>query len=365
MLSELTKKKLIGGYLSGDADFDTQLVHSLLDETDGNMYPECLSLYNSNEKVPLLEQMFFESKYTKSFQDRYLEIAQNLVLNNSITLSDAVEARECAEHVIDVITSEKGPKSFMAIRKETSQPEIIKSGLDYVDDVVGPSGFEVGRSYVFAAYLKDGKSTTLRNIALNLAINNPDKKVVLLSLEDDEKDFNASLNDGFNYKLFEEKFTANNNFSFEYNPNVTTEYVNQLAKNFDIIVLDYLSNMASLKSYTNTYDKLGDFAMTLHTIAKKNNILLITAAQLSKTSIGLFREKDEIDAFKDLDASDLADSQGIARNSDAVIIIKKSKTVNGMYFSNVAGRRASKIRWCIIENLKDYRYQLSNKGSTL
>lgn len=365
MLTILTKKKLVGGFLSGDEAFNTQLVLSLMSEFSNEIYPECISLYDPEQKPGLLKELEFETKFTKSFQDRYFEIAQNMTLNSEITLDLAVEARDCADKIIDTISNNSGPKSFMNIRTSREDTEIIKSGLSLVDDVVGPSGFEVGRSYVFSAYLKDGKSTTLRNIALQLAVHNPDKKVLLLSLEDSDTDFNASLDDGFDVKYFEDTLSKNDNFAFEYNPSVNTEYVNQLAKKYNIIVLDYLSNMAPIKSYTNNYDKLGDFAMTLHTIAKKNKILLITAAQLSKNSLGLFREKDEIDAFKDLDASDLADSQGIARNSDAIIIIKKSKTMNGVYFSNVAGRRASKIRWCIIENDKTFKYQLTNRGNQL
>lgn len=326
---------ILGGFLTGDevitsGRYDTYL-KDLMAEFDPFLRAEAISEYNSSLRPELYHSL--ELLYTTS--EKALENINKVVINSyakgGITTDEIESIRTNAEELDTYrINKSNAPISLDDVINNDVNPILYSTNCPYIDSVIGVDGFEEGRLYVLASKAKGGKSIWLQNLANYLKSSNPNTSILYLSLENSYHDIASRA------KLMA---TKQSNYDVLYNHKITINDIDNLAKNYKIIILDYLGRITPDKSQEkdSLYQIYGDFTDKLHFIADKHKSVIITACQLNRSAISVFKDNDDfVESFLKIDQDSLSDSMGIIRNADSVSVIWLHE--NSFYIHNVASR---------------------------
>lgn len=360
MLNYQEERLVLGGILYRDWRFkeETKLSKDIMkkysfDDWDSSMsdfYRLTETEKNELKKVWDDANKFEEEKIRKIIDEF------DFVMNKTATYDNYKRISTLAMELSEVNTPQV--YSVDSIIKQYKNETIYKCNRPYLEDVVGEHGFHNERLYVFASMAKGGKSIVLQNLAWSLAVYNQDKKVLFLSLENNENDIAYRFINGFMGKV-----SQTTNLDIIYNPKASLTDIRRLSNNYDIIIVDYLARIVPEKRYESNYDMFGDFTDALHKIAADKKKLVITACQLSRSAMSKFRDdkKNERENFLTLDQDDIADSLNIIRNADTVIITKRSKDGAEQYFNNIACRTNNIKNSCSILYSTTYNLQFEAK----
>lgn len=335
MLSDLEKQFIVGGYLLGDPNFvNSVLAKNIASTMDVSEYTACINLY-------------YQDNLNASHYINLLNIAESTNMDVVYKASDAATRFMCgmatpqdAADIQNLASVDLYKKTYEAIdipslltKTYNVKRYITKSILD---ELVGVSGFENQRLYVFAGYEKSGKSLTLLNLAKELAFNNV-AKILYLSLENSEYDTQQRLQKMTPYTQGDLKILCLDKAG--------CSDIQEISKDYDIVVIDYLTRIRPSKDQMekSKYDLLGDYCDFLHQLAIKENKLIITAAQLTRDAKAqcLSDKNSWAEGFLGIDTSFIADSINISRNADVVIAAIKHTGVDLLdrqYFHNIASR---------------------------
>ena len=239
----------------------------------------------------------------------------------------------------------------------------LSSGLDSIDQILG-GGFKPKTLNVFGAPSHVGKSMGLISVASALALKK--KKVLFIPLEMSEEeigkrvdsnilDINSNEIKDIPLDDFREKFNKIKEYLGEmkikeYPAGVMDSFkletlLDELAMNQsfipDIIVIDYLTLMSSsrvtLAQAGGGYAFYKNIAEELHSMAKKYNVPVLTAAQLNRSAYG----------NKEAGLETIADSLGIVQTADTFIAMITDDVLkeNGrMYWKFLKNRNTGMLK---------------------
>lgn len=330
-------RAILGGHFMNDSEINKypKLVSELLDFYTPELLGDCYADYNELDKNILYSYAEQRSRTLESA----LEVISNETIN-SLGYGLKSESLDKINVALDEINEYYKPvlipKTIEEIELNDKQPTVFSSGCDFIDNVIGINGFETKRSYIFASKAKGKKSIFLQNLALLLKNANPAASVLYLSLENNEHDI-LIRHKAMLPTVIPANFVSPH---YLYSGKCTLEDISNLSKKYKILIVDYLARITPPKELEReeNYKVFGELADRLHYIAEENDCVIITAAQLNRSSLQSFK-KDTTnfeECFLEIDQDNLADSMGILRNSDSVSIIWPHD--NKIYLHNIATR---------------------------
>lgn len=218
-------------------------------------------------------------------------------------------------------------------QKNVDTNQLIKSGFNNLDEVIG--GFSLGEFVVIGGRPAMGKTQLCVNMALNISQNQPVlyftfdlseyllfcrfisaltgiavSRIIQRDLRGEEKLMVKALSDKIQkHSIF---------FNDSYNSSISAfkaHCTKQIQDNgIKVIVVDYIQMMSSNRYRNSRELEISYISRELKSIAKDNNVCVITTSQLSRAP-----EKRSA-AAKPL-LSDLRDSGAIEQDADKVIFI--------------------------------------------
>lgn len=364
MLNEIDLA-VLGGHFMNDANINqhTALVSELLESYRPDILSDCLIGYDEIDKKFLYEYIRNRVKTV----EKALEEINNQSINSlgyGLTEEKLDKINNALNEVNQYYNRNIKIISIDDLINEIHLKKVIPSRNPFLNQTIGTDGFEKGRSYVFASQAKGGKSLFLQNLAQNF----DNQKVLYISLENDLCDiYSRSL------QMRNSLTVKYNTYDIIYNPQITLEDIKTYCKTYDVVIIDYLARIIPPKELEkeSLYTIYGDIADKLHYIANETDTVIITACQLNRSALSVFKgeinsQKDWEEAFLSIDQDSLSDSMGIVRNSDSVSTIWFK---NGSYIvHNIASRVSTKEEACECFIFIDYKnkketIEMTNKGS--
>lgn len=351
MLNDIEKRWMIGAAALGYKPWsESNLIKNWFMQCPMDEVTEGVNSYLNKDYDP--EVMLAKLKYEESVDYKALDDAcdaADRIRVGTGTAQDAATIRSLSN--INIYNNMPKIDKVSDIMQQQLDVEYVDSGIYWLNRIVGHNGFQKGREYVFCSRAKGGKSVVLQNIAHWISCVNPTYKVIYISLENNvydfqqrEKSINQSQGPNSPYKAA--------SYDFCYEPKLTISKIKAISKDYDIIIVDYLARIIPEKDYKNTYEMYGDYADELHYLAADNNKIVITAAQLSRAALSVYKNKEQtfVQNFLDIDQDCIADSMSIIRNADCVI-------TTTVYFDN-----DNKTKYQLFNNIA-CRFMTDSDGS--
>lgn len=312
MLTQQEKDYIIGAYYMRDPNFvNDSFVENIAKQANRAELQDCIAFYIANPNMS--QSCLVSVAYERNIDNKKLDTIRDATLNIQCGVGTSADIAALSSVGLNINNDNFNVQSMDTIMSNVYTTTYIPTGLYWLDRLVGINGFENGREYVFASRAKGGKSIVLQNIASTLANNNPNKKILYITLENSERDVQTRQN--------QITVLLNNNMYMLYAEKLTIENIKSISKEYDVIIVDYLARITPSKEYNGTYEMFGDFVDQLHYLAVHDDKLIITAAQLSRAALTVFKNKSQnyIENFLDIDQDAIADSMSIIRNADCVI----------------------------------------------
>lgn len=231
----------------------------------------------------------------------------------------------------------------------------VPSTHQWLDDRIG--GFRIGTLNMYCGFANVGKSLLLCNDASNHILKGRDVVYISLEMSEDEVMQRVGGNvldiDIYNYSRNDKKPVIQKFFNdlYTYQPpgelfvkqfpsstatiDTIKSYLLKLSNVYGkmpkILIIDYLGLMATKSQFNSDYSKLKDIATQLRSLAVEFGLVIISAAQLTRSA----------NNTSDFDMEHLSDSIELARVADNLIgIIQTSE----MYQDNQYHLKILKVR---------------------
>lgn len=257
------------------------------------------------------------------------------------------------------------------IKKLQSPSRMLKTQIQYLNDMLGGNAFESGRFYMFLGLSGGFKSGVLLNIAYQIKMANmkykakdPTKRPTILYITqensvDETIDRLFSLSCGAdttdrmrNYttkealKLLREKgqltLTVDNNVDivllYRAPGSINTADIHNIIEEMNddgaeviCLIHDYIKKLRSVRPNKELRIELGNIADELKALANEKDIVVISASQLNRESartIDSAVESNQADLTRMLGASNIGESWSMIENSDLVIIVNRERVVS-------------------------------------
>jgi hypothetical protein len=246
---------------------------------------------------------------------------------------------------------------------------VIKTGVQWLNQMVGPGGFQASRVYVFLAITGGWKSGMLLNIALDAVRHNPDIQakdptrrpcVLYVTQENSIEETNEritsyhlgtaeGLKDIDAERLAEAAEQSDPNgilLCVKHRPNrslrvcdldAMCEELETDGKEVVMIVQDYLKRIRSNDGKDEAREEFGEVVNDMSTLSKSRGIPVVTASQLNREA---FRQIEaaagkRTDMAKLLGMSHIGESALILENADGVFIQHREDMPDGRQFLTV------------------------------
>ena len=351
---------VLGGHFMNDPEINKyeKLINELMESYNPSLISDCYIEYNNINK-----DIIYSYAETRS---RTIESALETISNEALTSIGYGLKPENLDTIERALNSARQyynndslPINVEVLDGNVVAPNKYLSGNSYLDNVIGVDGFEEGRSYIFASRAKGGKSLFLQNLAQMFPLNTTEK-VLYLSLENSEFDIinrkRKMQNRGGIYKSYD----------VLYNPKIDIETIREFAKQYKIIIVDYLARINPPKNLEKegNYIVYGWLADQLHYIAEETKSIIITACQLNRSALSVFKnitDKSEwTDAFIEIDQDSLSDSMGIVRNSDSVSVVWFKDYE--FHIHNIASRVQTNYEYIYCDTFNNNTIEMTKKG---
>lgn len=223
-----------------------------------------------------------------------------------------------------VSETEKADFSLDPIQKyldEYGNPtEHIKTGFKILDDMLN-GGMVRGTVGTIGARPSVGKTT----FAVNVAENNPDKKILFFSLEMSCRmvydkliasvgniDYKNAVNHDVGFDTVKAVLDRHKNFTVIDNV-ATAEEMTEIIRRIkpDIVFIDYIQIVYTKKQYDVIRQRIDYISQLLKRTAKQTNCCIICLSQLARSA----KEKATMSALKE--------SGGLEQDSDYIILIER------------------------------------------
>ncbi|MGN0557873.1 MAG: DnaB-like helicase C-terminal domain-containing protein [Acutalibacteraceae bacterium] len=297
-----------------NADFDVYMDCLSLDEKKTVM----LALNDSVSPVLLREQLDDTLDYIKqtSSERRLKSELTDIVLSEEITKDKVRKILESSESG----TSQLINSAEKYLAEYENEYEFVPTGFELLDNRLN-GGFLKGTLSTIGARPSTGKTT----FAINIATNNPDKKVMFFSLEMSS----AMIYD----RIIADK--ANISYSLTGRHRVRKETVEMILNNYEsltvldsvfavedivsliyeykpeLVIIDYVQIITSREWFIDNRQRIDYISQRLKTTAKKIGCCIVTLSQLSRSA----KEKATMSALKE--------SGGLEQDSDYVLLLHR------------------------------------------
>lgn len=298
--------------------------------------------------VTLILQNNLKQRISTIYMTQDLQHKIEVIIHRDPPMNDievVFELQQLLYEVEQQIYTEKKAKGLAELVAENlrqlnegvGENAVIKTGFEDFDTAFG--GFRLGEFVVIGGRPGMGKTQLLINLSLNISISIP---VLYITLDLSESlltnRFIASIsgipahdiileriNEGQKDKLasLEHEFNRRHLFIYESNSNsiatLKTYCQHQIEMNeVKVIIFDYLQLISHYKYHKFREQEVSHICMELKSIAKRNNVCIITSSQLSRSV-----ENRLGSVGKHPLLSDLKDSGMIEQSADKVLFMHR------------------------------------------
>lgn len=252
----------------------------------------------------------YQDKQVKQITEKFGELdkAHQQQLLDQIKYNGALKA---AERLIDtgvVCFGDLYPEALER-QKSFNKFEGKRCGLRYFDDAT--MGFRPGELIVIAAPSNLGKTMIGLNIAVNFAVTNAEK-VLIVSLEMTPLQIAGRL-----FNMHDDHDTMMENVIIQQQLRVSSGQIDTMIKTHrpGLVVVDHIQFLALKEEASTDYERLNLAVANLHTMAAVNQVPIIAISHVAKTRSG----KDG-----QADANDIKGTANIEQDADIGFILNRT-----------------------------------------